>query len=98
MGDNRLLYVETVAAEALDLAEDIVYLSQAKLLLNKVTHIDKDQRNEAWVLLNAFELEARHRLRREFIETRPKAIYASLKERLLQELKKEIANGTDTPL
>jgi len=95
MGKPSLLYVETVAEEALDLSEDIVCLSQAKELLRKTRDrfISGERIDEVYNLINAMEREARFYLRHKYLEGKPKPVSQALRKRLEEEIKKENSYG-----
>jgi len=94
--EKKLLYVETIAAEALDLAEDIVCLEQVKALLNKARgrYIAESRIDEIWEKVNAMEREMRFYLRHKYLEPKPKEVYESLRKRVKEEISKEMKHGT----
>jgi len=96
---DKMLYVETVSHEALNLTEDIVRLQIAKKAIEDLSmtgridsdpeRIDKDEQYEVIKMINGFERKFRSALRDIYLEPRGKKVYDSLRNRIKDELKKE---------
>ena len=96
---DKMLYIETVSHESLNLPEDIVRLQIAKKAISDLSmtgrimpdpeRIDKDEQYKVINMINGFERKLRSALRDIYLEPRGKKVYDSLRNRIKDELKKE---------
>lgn len=98
--ESKYVYIPVVENEALDISEDITNISIAKRSIEALSTsvLSKDDKWEVLNLLNGHERKLRTILRQEYLSGDGKHVYASLRERLKDEILKELSSKGVTKL
>ena len=89
---ERLLYIETVADEALDLSEDLVRLGLVRDLLDKLLCTNRDIIRELKGKVSDEERRLRYYQRHKYLNGKKIPVSKHLRERIRRDIEEEI-NG-----